>query len=76
MSGPRRQPETGRRDFGTSCTYADDNGTFRELLTDGTGGLDELPHQLPKVPFRPAAGFTGRFGGQLPRWTLTSGRNA
>lgn len=39
-------PKTGDEDFGTTCTYADDNGTLRELITDGTGGLDDLPRQL------------------------------
>jgi hypothetical protein len=39
-------PKTADEDFGTICTYADDNGTLRELITGGTGGLDDLPRQL------------------------------
>jgi hypothetical protein len=38
--------ETGTTDFGTTCTYADENGTVRELITDGDGGLADLPLQL------------------------------
>lgn len=39
-------PKTRQESWGTSCVYADDNGTLTELLTDGTGGLDDLPRQF------------------------------
>ncbi len=39
-------PKTREESWGTSCVYADDNGTLTELLTNGTGGLDDLPRQL------------------------------
>lgn len=39
-------PEVEETDFGTACTYADGNGSLRELATDGKGGLDDLPNQL------------------------------
>lgn len=37
----------GTADFGTTCTYTSQYGTLRELMTDGTGGLDDLPTQIP-----------------------------
>lgn len=39
-------PKSGTADFGTTCTYEDENGALRELITDGTGGLDDFRRQL------------------------------
>ncbi len=39
-------PRTDTTDYGTSCTYQDDHGILRELISTGAGGLDGFPHQL------------------------------
>ena len=39
-------PKTREESWGTACVYADENGTLTELLTTGTGGLEDLPRQL------------------------------
>lgn len=38
-------PSSGTADFGTTCTYSDENGALRELIADGAG-LAEFPRQL------------------------------
>lgn len=40
------KPDKDRTDLGTTCTYRSEYGALRELITKGSGGLDDLPPQL------------------------------